>query len=271
MKCKDCVMFRNWKDIEGNYICYLCSGTHVSPQEKESNVCKYVGEPITDEWASKRFWTLPFDYFHSKLDDIKAIIKFARNTLESDNKLRQTLVSVLYSQLVTVLEIYLREKFHQGMESPKAFDNFVKRHLWKAKYYPNEVYENIKQLVNAEVNKINFQSFSEVGCVYRSAFRVDIFGFPESLKREINKILRYRHCLVHQDEIWEDGRFIRIDFPRLQLDIATTKDFVSRVQESFKENIGASWEIARALKHIDGEVEKRKSPDEENGGNTNTE
>lgn len=256
MKCKDCAMFDNRKDVDGNYICYLCSGTYVSPKEKEYNICKYIGEPITDEWASKKFWTLPFDYFHSKLDKIEAVIKFAQNTLESDDDLRRTLASVLYSQLVTALEIYLKEKFYQGMESPKAFDNFVKRHPWKTKYYPNEVYENIKQLVNAEVNRVNFQSFGEVGGVYRSAFGVDIFGFPKSLKRKINRILRYRHCLVHQDEILEDGRFIRIDFPRLQLDIATTKEFVSRVQESFKKNIGATWEIARALKHIDEKVDK---------------
>jgi hypothetical protein len=101
--------------------------------------------------------------------------------------------------------------------------------------------------------------------------RVDIFGFPEALKREINRILRHRHCLVHQDEIWEDGQFIRTDFPKLESDIATTKDIVSRIQESFKEKIGTSWEIARALKHIDEEVEESKSPDEENGESIKTE
>lgn len=263
-------MFTNLKDIEGDYYCSLCTGTFVSPKEKESNVCKFIGEPITAEWASKKFWTLPFDYFHSKLDGIEAIIKFAQNTLGSDDNLRPTLASVLYSQLVTALEIYLREKFHQGMESPKAFDNFVRSHLWKAKYYPNEVYENIKQLVDAEVGKINFQSFREVGGVYRSAFGVNIFGFPKSLKRDINRVLRYRHCLVHQDEILEDGQFIRMDFLRLQTDIATTKDFVSRVQESFKENIGTTWEIVPGLRHIDEEVEKRKSPDEKNDESTKT-
>ena len=129
------------------------------------------------------------------------------------------------------------------MESPKAFDNFVRRHLWKTKYYPHEIYGNIKQIVNAEANKINFQSFSETGRVYEVAFGVDIFSFPKSLKRGINRILRYRHSLIHQDEIWEDGRFIKIDLPQLQSDIATTKEFVSRVQESFEENVGVASEI----------------------------
>lgn len=236
-------MFDNKKDVDGNYICYLCSGTYVSPEEKDSTVCKYTGEPITDEYASKKFWMLPFDYFHSKLDEIESVIKFAQNSLKSDDNLRQKLVSVLYSQLVTALEVYLREKFSQGMESSKAFDNFVRGYLWKRKFYPQEIYGNIKQIVNAEVDKVNFQSFSETGRVYETAFRVDIFGFPESLKREINRILRYRHSLIHQDEIWEDGRFIKIDLPQLQKDIAATKDFVLRVQESFERNIGVTSEV----------------------------
>lgn len=244
MKCKDCAMFDESKGMDGNHMCWLCSGTYVSPKERESTVCKYIGEPITDEYASKKFWMLPFDYFHSKSDEIEAIIKFAQDTLGSDNKLRQKLACVLYSQLVTALEVYLREKFRQGMESPKAFENFVKRHFWERKYYPHEIYGNMKQIVNAEANKINFQSFSEVGKVYEAAFGVDIFRFPKSLKHEINRILRFRHSLVHQDEIWEDGQFIKIDLPQLQSDIATTKDFASRVQKSFEANVGVASEIA---------------------------
>lgn len=243
MECKDCAMFDNRKDIDGNYICYLCSGTYVSPKEKESNVCKYTGEPITDEYASKKFWMSPIDYFHSKLDEIEIIIKFAQNTLKSDDNLRQIVASVLYSQLVTALEVYLREKFQQGMESNKAFNNFIKKHLWKRKYYPHEIYGNIKQLVNAEVSKLNFQSFGEIGRVYEDAFGVKIFGFPKSLKREISRILRYRHSLIHQDEIWEKGRFVKIDLPQLQSDVETAKDFVMNVQESFEENIGFASEI----------------------------
>ena len=243
MKCMDCAMFEKRKDPDGNYICYLCSGTFVSPEEMESSFCKYTCESITDEYASKKFWMSPIDYFHSKLDEVAAILEFAQNTLKSDKNLRQKFACVLYSQLVTALEVYLREKFRQGMESPEAFKSFVKRHLWDKKYYPHEIYGNIKQIVNAEADKINFQSFSEVGRVYEAAFGANIFGFPKSLKREVNRILRYRHSLIHQDEIWEDGRFIKIDLPQLQSDITTTKEFVSKVQESFEKNIGVASEI----------------------------
>jgi hypothetical protein len=129
------------------------------------------------------------------------------------------------------------------MESTKAFDNFIKKHKWKMKYTPNEVYGNIKQLVNSEINKINFQNFNEIGKIYNDAFEVDIFGFQESLKQEINRILRYRHSLIHQDEIWEKGRFVKIDMSQLQSDIETTNDFVSKIQESFMKNIGVESEI----------------------------
>jgi len=246
-------MFERKKDPDGNYICWLCTGTYVSSEEREeeNEVCKYTGEPITEEYASKKFWMLPADYFSSKLSEIQDIIKFAQKSLKSDDKLRQKFASVLYSQLVTALEVYLREEFLIGMESPKAFDDFVKRHLWTTKYYPNEIHADIKSLVDAEIRKISFQSFGEVGRVYRAAFSVHIFGFPEPLKCEINRILRYRHSLVHQDEIWEDGHFVKIDLPQIRSDIATTKDFVSRIEESFEKNIGSPSEIKMARVKIE--------------------
>jgi len=91
--------------------------------------------------------------------------------------------------------------------------------------------------------KINFQNFSQVGNVYKAAFDVDIFSFPETLKREINRVLRYRHCLIHQGEIWENHHLIRIDLPQLQQDITVTKDFVVRINKDFEENIGTPYEI----------------------------
>jgi len=243
MKCKDCAMFDNRKDTDGNYTCNLCSGTYVSPREKERKVCKYTGERITDEYASKKYWMLPFDCFDSKLHEVEAIIEFAQKALRTDNNLRQKLAGVLYSQLATALEVYLREQLRIGMESPKAFDNFVKSYFWKAKYYPHEIYGNIRQIVNAEAEKINFQNFSEAGKAYEVAFGINVFSFPRLLKREINRILRYRHSLIHKDEIWEDGRFIKVDFPQLEIDIKRTKDFVTRIQGSFEKNIGIASEI----------------------------
>jgi len=242
MKCKDCAMFDNVKLVDGNFICYLCSGTYVTSKEKESNVCKYTAEHITDEYASKKFWMPPIDYFDSKMDEIDALIKFAQKSLRTDDSLRKKLASILYSQLVTAFEVYLREKFRQGIESPKAFDNFIKKHLWKRKYYPHEIYGNVKQIVNAEVDRINFQNFTEIGRVYRDAFGINIFDFSVVLKGEINRILRYRHSLIHHDEIWEKGRFIKIDLPRLQLDIKTTKEFVGNIQDSFEKNVGVASE-----------------------------
>jgi hypothetical protein len=236
-------MFGNEKNPDGNYDCYLCSGTFVSPEEQELESCKYTGEVITEEYASKRFWMLPFEYFYSKNRQIENIINFAQQALKGKHEIRQELTSILYSQLVTALEVCLREQFKIGMESLKAFDNFVKGHVWDSKFYPGEIHGNIKQLVSNEIEKINFQNFAQVGNAYKSAFGVDVFSFPETLKREINRILRYRHFLIHQDEIWENGHFIRIDLPRLQQDMKITGDFVDKIEEDFGKNIGRPSEI----------------------------
>lgn len=252
-------MFDKKKDTDGNYICHLCSGTYVPPKEKERKVCKYTGEHITDDYASKKFWMPPIEYFYSKMEDIEAITRHSLISLKSNDSLRrQKFANVLYSQLVTALEVYLKEKFRQGMESPKAFNSFVSEHFWKTRYYPNEIYGNIKQIVNMEVNKINFLDFAETGRVYEAAFGVDIFGFPSSLKREVNKILRYRHSLIHQDEIWDKGRFIKIDFPQLLSDIAITKDFVSRIEDSFEKNIGVASEAKMERVRLEKITDEKK-------------
>ena len=250
-------MFANEKNPEGNYDCYLCSGTSVTPEEQELECCKYTGEVITEEYASKRFWMLPFEYFYSKNEQIEKIINFALQSLKKKPEIRQELTSILYSQLITALEVCLREQFKIGMESPKAFDNFIKKHIWDSKFYPNEIHGNIKELVNKEIEKTNFQNFVQIGNAYKAAFDVDIFSFPELLKCEINRILRYRHFLIHQDEIWEEGHLIRIDLPRLQKDMEITKDFVGKIEEDFGKNIGYPSEIKMIRLNVEAIKEDR--------------
>jgi hypothetical protein len=186
---------------------------------------------------------LPFEYFYSKNKQIENIIRFAQKSLKKKNEIRQELTSILYSQLVTALEVSLREQFKIAMDSPKAFNNFVKRHVWDSKFYPNEIHDNIKELVSKEIEKINFQNFIQIGNAYKAAFDVDIFSFPEPLKKEINRILRYRHFLVHQDEIWENGHLVRIGLQRLQQDMEIIKNFVNKIEEDFGKNIGWPSEI----------------------------
>jgi hypothetical protein len=236
-------MFDNEKNTEGNFGCYLFNGASVCPEEQELERCKYTGENITEEYASKRFWMLPFEYFYSKIKQIENITNFAQKSLKGKVAIRQELMSILYSQLVTALEVCLREQFKIGMESPKAFNNFVKKHVWDSKYYPNEIHDSIKQLVDKEIEKINFQNFAELGSVYNAAFDVDIFSFPERLKREINRILQYRHSLIHQDEIWEKGHLVKIDLPQLQQDMKVVEDFIDKIDDDFGKSIGYPSEI----------------------------
>ena len=254
-------MFGNEKNPEGNYDCYLCSGTFVTPEEQELDCCKYTGEVVTEEYASKRFWMLPFEYFFSKIEQIEKIINFALELLKRKPEIKQELTSILYSQLITALEVCLREQFKIGMESPKGFDNFIKKHSWDTKFYPNEIHGNIKELVNKEIEKINFQNFTQTGNAYKAAFDVDIFSFPESLKCEINRILRYRHFLIHQDEIWEEGHLIKIDISRLQKDMEITKEFIGKIEDDFGKNIGYPSEIRMIRVNLDAIKDDRPITD----------
>jgi hypothetical protein len=227
---------------EGNYYCNLCTGTEVSPEKKDLEFCQYLDLPVTDEFASKRFWMLPYEYFETRMSEIEDMINFASQSLKTQHEIRQELTNILYAQLVTILEVYLREKFKVGMINPDGFDNFVKRHIWENKYYPSEVHGNIKRLVSEESEKVNFQNFVQVGNVYKEAFNIDIFSFSKTLKGAVNRILRYRHCIVHQGEIWENHRLIRIDLPQLQQDIIFLKEFVSRIDSDFEKSIGTPYD-----------------------------
>jgi hypothetical protein len=235
-------MFTNLKSPEGEYYCNLCTGTVVSEEEKESEICRYLDEPITDEYASKKFWMLPLEAFRTRLSELDMIINFMNQSLKTKPKIEQELVNVLYSQLVTALEVYLREKFKVGMINPKGFASFVRHHVWDTKYYPSELHDNMQELVAREIEKINFQNFAQIGNAYKAAFDIDIFSFPEKLKREVNRILRYRHCLTHQGEIWENHHLVRIDLSQLQQDISLLKTFVDRIDDEFEKKIGTPYD-----------------------------
>ena len=70
----------------------------------------------------------------------------------------------------------------------------------------------------------------------------DIFSFSEKLKREVNRVLRYRHCLIHQGEIWENHKLIKIDMPQLIYAIAIMYNFVDEINKAFEKNIGIPYE-----------------------------
>jgi hypothetical protein len=49
MKCEDCALFVGKIGHDGNYHCDLCNGTFITSEEKNSDLCKYTKEKITDQ------------------------------------------------------------------------------------------------------------------------------------------------------------------------------------------------------------------------------
>jgi hypothetical protein len=211
----------------------LCLPSYVLLQLKNiyytTSRVRNIGYNVTlsSQYASRKFWLDPIDYFYAKMSEIQEILDFVVTIRKKE--MSERLISILYSQLVTALEVCLCEKFKQGLQSEKGFNNFVKEYPWHQKYTPNQLYQNIKNIVESEVEHINFQNLYECGKVYNIAFNVNILSFKEEIKNDISRILRYRHALVHQDEIWEKGRFIKIDAKLLKSDIKTSSEFIEIV------------------------------------------
>ena len=180
------------------------------------------------------------DYFDSKIGEISEILSHLAAL--PDKRLSDKIVGILYSQLVTALEVCLREKFRQGLQSESGFRNFVRNYPWPKKYTPGQLFENIERVVDDEINHINFQNFHECGRVYQTAFAIDFFKLPERLKKDISRILRYRHALIHQDEIWEEGRFVRISPKLLRFDIAVSRKFIQAINGEFVKKMGFASE-----------------------------
>lgn len=233
-------MFTNIMDAEGNYCCNLCTGTVVSPEKKDLEFCQYLDQPVTEEFASRKFWMLPFEAFGDRMYEMERIIGFIKDE-HAEDEIKGELISVIYAQLVTTFEVYFREKFKVGIINPKGFKDFVANYQWDKKYFPNELYGNMEQLVIEEMEKINFQNFSQVGNIFKGAFGVDIFAFPDVIKSEINRILRYRHSLIHQGEIWDNHHLIRLTISQLESDMQSLKSFIGKVDKEFERNIGTPY------------------------------
>lgn len=259
MRCRDCALFSGKVLPNGSYICGLCTGTFIQSNEINSNICKYTLETITEEYASRKFWLDPYDYFSIKINEIKELLDFAVSISDINSRISERLISILYSQLVTALEVFLYEKFKQGIQSEKALDNFIKNYHWSQKYTIDQIYGNIKingikGLVDDEINKISFQNFEVCGVIYKAAFDIDILNFPDDIKRNITRVLRYRHALVHEDEIWDKGSFIKVDSKLLKADIDIVKEYIRLISRAFVETIGHASEIKMSrikTEHLD--------------------
>lgn len=77
-------MFEEKKNLDGNYICNLCTGTFVKSDERDSDKCKYTGEEITDHYITRKFWLNPIDYFYTKIEDMKEVLEFSKSIASSN-------------------------------------------------------------------------------------------------------------------------------------------------------------------------------------------
>lgn len=55
--------------------------------------------------------------------------------------------------------------------------------------------------------------------------------------------MRYRHGIIHSDEIWENGKFIKLTPESIKKDIEYIKEFISNINDEFRKKIGVPSEI----------------------------
>ena len=227
--CGFCISGQATGSYSGNYI-YLNGINEDYPVTFDEKNVEY-DEFDEFDWIQDTNGSEYFESFKNSLKEIKDIQSISVLADETNT----TLNKMLYSQLVTCLEVYLSSALVSNLFSKKEFYirfvesylPFQKTTIQLSKVF--ETYSNMDSIIKKELGSIIFHNIPKVSCIYKGVFGITFPSIPD-----ICKIISTRHDLVHRNGMDKDGN--KIDISKTQLDEAfdTINSFVSSINSSLE-------------------------------------
>jgi len=155
---------------------------------------EWSGVP-SDDWYCDEFeFQNPFDNYKSQILQIKEL-----SELLVKPDLENSFYKMLYVNIITILETYLRDNFVKNLYSGDYLKKFIETNtdIRKKNYKLCNIYQHYN-LVNEEIksyiNEILWHNLSKVSEFYKFTFSID---FPEIVT--LNKDIAIRHDIVHRN------------------------------------------------------------------------
>ena len=172
------------------------------------------------------------EYYESFKNSLTEI-KYIQNISFLAGETNTTLNKMLYSQLITCLEVYLSSALASNVFSKKEYYNrfvesyapFQKSTIQISKVL--ETYSNMESIIKNELSSIVYHNIPKVSKIYNGVFGI---SFPPI--DDICKIISTRHDLVHRNGMDKAGN--KIEISKAQLDDVFDKIniFVSSINSS---------------------------------------
>jgi len=209
-------------------------------------------EEVADElececcyWSAKepKNWydDYDIDYINNFLVDedtyetFKESVEKALNLLnaECDSNCKNTLLKMIYANIITSLETYLSEAFIKNIfKTETNLINFMAKNteLVDKKYTLKQIYQK-DNLVEIEIKEylssIMWHNIKKVSSFYKFSFNVK---FPGDIK-DIYKAVTIRHDIVHRNGKTKEGSDIFISETEIQKLAEQVKDLVTNIEE----------------------------------------
>ncbi len=131
----------------------------------------------------------------------KEINEILKEIIHKKEKQRDLFWNLCFINLITLMEVYLKEKLLEKINSKSEFlQTFLERFDINRKITIKDVYEGPEKLAHSLINELSFHNISKVNKIYEIVFGFRIYDFTKN--NEIEKWIKIRHILVHHNGIY---------------------------------------------------------------------
>lgn len=192
-----------------------------------------------NEWSAipvDNWYYNEFDVSNSS-DNYKAHILHVKelSNISIKQNLENSFYKLLYVNIITILETYLRDTFLNKLFQGNALKNFIQtnKDIHKKNYKLCDIYQR-NNIVNEEIkeyiSEVLWHNLPKVCEIYKTTFEIEFPNFSD-----LSKAVKVRHDIVHRNGKNKDD----IEFQICKKDIIAllqdVENFVKQLEQIFKD------------------------------------
>ncbi|SDT92702.1 zinc-ribbon domain-containing protein [Desulfobacula phenolica] len=174
------------------------------------------------------------DCYHIFLSNMRSVKKLLSSEIKGDSRLMQPFYRMLYASIITLLEAFLSDAFHNAiMNDLELFEKFItKNPAFNEKKYKLSIILDWSKHINKRVseylyNEVLWHNMERIEPLYKDVLGID---FPKNIV-EIKKAVSIRYDIVHRNGRKKSGGYHKFSEDRLEKLSENVKGVVTEIHE----------------------------------------
>lgn len=156
-------------------------------------VSNYANECKTLAWILKQ----------KKSTSDKAIVNLCNRII--DSQADQTVYNLLHVNLITAMEVYLKDKIFDEIKlKPKIIEVFLRKYSFNKKIDVEDLLLGPYSFAERVLDEVVFHNLKKVDKIYRILFGINIAKFVDFKK--LNSYIKIRHHIIHNNSMLNNGK-----------------------------------------------------------------